>query len=393
MSDRFFFSRGNGVLGPRYTRYTPVGSASDLNDEAMGWAPRMRCEFFEDFTGPQPTVAQSEAMFSAGGAANQIAVGAGTTTIATFRVTRGGTLSGARMTAEDALATSDTNFLTFTLVNTGQSGAGTTAMLAATDANTTKATGGVAITAVTGRAFTLHGTAANLRVAAGDVLVLTATVTGTLANVVDLPVGHLTFSTLPNTVVARTTKTVGLIGAAPVANAANGEVSLALTTTAEAQVVGLDWGDQLAIPANARPIFQCRLKYSGAVAGVRWVAGLADAYNATFDTVANNAWFRIEGASLNLLAEIDDSTTNDDDNDSLFDLVADTYVLLTIDMTELGRILFSVNDTRYLELAGAAFAAADLLQPVIWLQSDAGGASTDKTLVVDFLRVSWDRAA
>jgi hypothetical protein len=140
-------------------------------------------------------------------------------------------------------------------------------------------------------------------------------------------------------------------------------------------------------------VFHCRAKFSGVIAGNRWVMGLADSYAATLDDVVNNCWFRIEGNSLNLLAELDDSTTDDDDNDTGFDLVADTYYLFTIDATDTGAIRFSVDDTCYLELAGAAFAAADVLQPVIWFQNDAGGASTDKTMTIDYIRVSWDRAA
>lgn len=57
-------------------------------------------------------------------------------------------------------------------------------MLAATDANTTKATGGTALAANTKRALTLNGTPANLVTAAGDRLRFSPAGTGTLANTV-----------------------------------------------------------------------------------------------------------------------------------------------------------------------------------------------------------------
>lgn len=95
-----------------------------------------------------------------------------------------GDLIAAFFIATDVLAASDTNYITFTLTNLGQAGAGTAAMLAATDPNTTKATGGAAIAAHTQRALTLSATAANLRVAQNDRLRFTATATGTLANTV-----------------------------------------------------------------------------------------------------------------------------------------------------------------------------------------------------------------
>src|SRR5206468_3860331 len=84
-----------------------------------------------------------------------------TTTVAkkfVFIAPATGTLTNAKFQGEDALAANDTNYLTFTLTNVGQAGAGTTVMLAATDANTTKATGGTAIAASTPRNLALTGT-------------------------------------------------------------------------------------------------------------------------------------------------------------------------------------------------------------------------------------------
>lgn len=95
-----------------------------------------------------------------------------------------GTIDSIVFSGVDALATSDTNYITFSVTNLGQAGAGSTAVLAATDANTTKATGGSALAANTKRTLSLHGTAANLVVAAGDRLRIRAAATGTLANTV-----------------------------------------------------------------------------------------------------------------------------------------------------------------------------------------------------------------
>jgi hypothetical protein len=67
-------------------------------------------------------------------------------------------------------------------------------MLAATDANTTKTTGGTALTANAARTLSINGTAANLVVAAGDRLRIRAAATGTLANTVTFPVYRLNFS-------------------------------------------------------------------------------------------------------------------------------------------------------------------------------------------------------
>jgi len=104
-----------------------------------------------------------------------------------------GTLDAVDFSGIDALATNDSNYITFSITNLGQAGAGTTVMLAATDANTTKATGGTAIVANGKRSLTVHGTGANLVVTAGDRLLIRSAATGTLANTVTVPTYLLRF--------------------------------------------------------------------------------------------------------------------------------------------------------------------------------------------------------
>jgi hypothetical protein len=101
-----------------------------------------------------------------------------------------GTLAGVTFCAAQALAANNTNYLTFTLVNKGQAGTGTTQLLAASPANTTQATGGAAIAAYTPYPMTLAAPA-NLTVNKGDVLALTIAATGTLAN--SLSEGYVRF--------------------------------------------------------------------------------------------------------------------------------------------------------------------------------------------------------
>jgi hypothetical protein len=105
-----------------------------------------------------------------------------------------GVLTSARFSGTDALAASDTNYITFTITNLGTTGSGSAAMLAATDANTTKTTGGSALTANALRNLTLNATAANLVVAAGDRIRARAAVTGTLPNTVTFPVYNLIYT-------------------------------------------------------------------------------------------------------------------------------------------------------------------------------------------------------
>ena len=90
-----------------------------------------------------------------------------------------GVLARVSFVTATGVTTSDTDNWTFALVNKGASGSGTTVMVDGTDAaNSTKATGGTAMTANVKRSLTLSSTPANLVTASEDVLVLTFTKTG-----------------------------------------------------------------------------------------------------------------------------------------------------------------------------------------------------------------------
>lgn len=122
----------------------------------------------------------------------------GTTDIATTSNTdeyviasKSGVLVGVDFSSLAALAANDTNYITFSITNLGQAGAGSTAMLAATDPNTTKATGGSALVANSKRQLVLHGTAANLVIVEGDRLRIRFAATGTLAGAVTRPVANI----------------------------------------------------------------------------------------------------------------------------------------------------------------------------------------------------------
>lgn len=127
---------------------------------------------------------------------------AGTTSIATTSTTdeymivpKTGKVTSAIINSLSGLAAHDTNYLTFAITNLGAAGSGSTALLAATDANTTKATGGSAMTANTPRSLSLTSTTADLSVTEGDVLRLRATSAATLAGAVTRPMWQLTFKT------------------------------------------------------------------------------------------------------------------------------------------------------------------------------------------------------
>lgn len=126
----------------------------------------------------------------------------GTTQIATTGNTdeyliaaKTGKLAAAVFSSLAALAAHDTNYVAFSITNLGQAGAGSAAMLAATDVNTTKSTGGMALAANAKRNLTLTGTAADLAVVEGDRLLVRFAAAGTLAGAVTRPIVEISIKT------------------------------------------------------------------------------------------------------------------------------------------------------------------------------------------------------
>jgi hypothetical protein len=90
----------------------------------------------------------------------------------------------AQLVVKTAITANDTNYWTFGLANKGPAGSGSTAILAAGDTSTTKATGGSGLTAYVVRSMSLNATDANRNTAANDVLEFTATKTASAADLV-----------------------------------------------------------------------------------------------------------------------------------------------------------------------------------------------------------------
>lgn len=161
----------------------------------------------------------------------------------------------------------------------------------------------------------------------------------------------------------------------------------------EAQTMRIDHGDTLMINMSKKPRLEVRAKidFAGAAfsADQRAVIGFSSAYSATLDNATTNAWFRIEGASLNILAESDDGTTDDDDNDTGVDLVDNTFTVFEIDATDLSNVGFYVDGVRCAGLDMSALAANTFVQPIIAIQRDAGTEA--EKLDIDYVRITWER--
>jgi hypothetical protein len=388
--------RGTSLAGRVRSRNFTKRARTEVEDLVPHSHPRTLVTWGpHDFVGERSTFELSSPLTLSTSSADINKTPVANTAVATaiFRVPRGGYLVSAEIVGEDALAANDTNYLTFALTNKLGAGSGTTAMLAATDANTTKATGGTGITALVPLAHTVNATAANLRVADGDVLVYTATATQT-PGAVDAPRVRLVFATTPTPYTPLIARTAGSPLVGPVDSVGHGEITGVLSATNEVNTAGIYCGDKRDIVATYGPIFRFRVKLGAIAANERLIIGLCDTYNATWDNVAKNAWFRFEG-SLAALVETDDGTTDNDDKAYIttgtnLTLTADTYYWFVIDVTDPTAINFQIDNYPVQKRYGATlWAATDYLQPIIAVQKASGTGIPSWT--ADLVAGDWER--
>jgi hypothetical protein len=358
--------------------------------EAISYPPGVWCRDFEDFIGALQFDVYEIPLADNTNEQNTILVTDTGVSDGLCRIMRGGIIDQMQLTVEDSLAADGTNFITFAITNKLAGGAGAIAVLAATDANTTKAAGTNGLTAFASAGLTASATEENRYVHSGDVLHITATVSGTLPNAVDNPVLRIQVRRLPEKLNGFKLFGAAPTGVYPVNNSVNGEAKIIMNATSEANYGGFRYGGNLQIPASRGPILTCRLKVSGVAASTRFIWGLASGINSTMDNVASHAWFRLEGDSLALVAETDDGTTDNDDQATGITLVADTYALFKIDLaSKAGYARFSVNGVQVAELACSALTVANVWEPLFFHQKDSGTSALSMT--VDMYEPVWKR--
>lgn len=110
------------------------------------------------------------------------------------------------------------------------------------------------------------------------------------------------------------TKTLVQTGGSPTVAPSKDGVVLTIDATSEAQAANLLQGDVLLFDIDdlIRLEGQVKLSTDSLGSGVEVVFGLAGAYNATLDTIAQSAWFKLAGSN-SVVVETDDGTTDNDD--------------------------------------------------------------------------------
>lgn len=172
--------------------------------------------------------------------------------------------------------------------------------------------------------------------------------------------------------------TLEITGTTPtIANQNGGGVKLTLTSTSEAQICTLYQNDVLPIPLLGLQRMRFHALVGGIDSATTLVMGLASAQNDTADSVATNAWFRIEGGTSTsaVVVETDDGTTDTDDK-------ATGTTLSTTSKEFIIDFARGINDIRFFidgqqvalstTFAMAAASSSTYVQPFFQIQKGSG---------------------
>lgn len=181
----------------------------------------------------------------------------------------------------------------------------------------------------------------------------------------------------------------------PVYTKGTSEATLTLAATNEVENVCLSFGDALDIDIDDIQRVEMRVKISASTftSGSILAFGLGSARNDTLDSVAANAWFRMEGANSTTLVycESDDGVNDNDDKSSGVTL-GTTFKEFVIDFTGgKSNVKFFIDGQRV-----ASTTTFDMsnysagLQPIVQIQKAAN--TNTNGIVIDYVKITAKRA-
>lgn len=156
-----------------------------------------------------------------------------------------------------------------------------------------------------------------------------------------------------------------------------GAAKLTLASTSEAEIVTLYHNDVLAFDLAKIKLVEYVVKVAGIDAVTTLTIGLGSARNDTDDSVAVNAWFRMEGsASTTAIVVESDDGTNDNNDVSTGTTLAATYKTLSMSFEKgLSDVRFFVDGEPV--ATGTTFDLSNItagqnVQPIVQLQKASG---------------------
>ena len=164
-----------------------------------------------------------------------------------------------------------------------------------------------------------------------------------------------------------------------------GSAVLTLAATSEAEIVTLYHNDVLAFDLAKVKHVEYILKVAGIDAVTTLVAGIGSAQNDTADSVAEHAWFRMEGsASTSAVVVETDDGTNDNNDVATGTTLASTYKKCIIDFENgLSDVRFFIDGERV--ASGTTFDMSSVtsgqnVQPMVQLQKASGTGTPSVTI-------------
>lgn len=164
-----------------------------------------------------------------------------------------------------------------------------------------------------------------------------------------------------------------------------GAARLTLAATSEEEIVTLYQNDVLPLDLASLQRVEVIARVSGIDSTTTLVVGVASAQNDTEDSVAVNAWFRMQGSASTtaVVVETDDGVTDLDDKATGATLAA-VYKKLTIDFSNgLGDIRFYIDGERV--AASTTFSMTGItsgqnVQPFVQLHKASGTGTPSITI-------------
>jgi hypothetical protein len=180
---------------------------------------------------------------------------------------------------------------------------------------------------------------------------------------------------------------------AVVADAAGGQVSLAMDADNNAEDAVLYWGDQRGIDVSKQAVIEFRARVSVLpTATGQIVMGLAGDHDLDKDTLLESAWFKFDGDG-DVLVESDDTTNNEDDVATGVTVLATDWKIYRIDFTDLADVKFFIDGDRV--ASGTTFDMSNLAGAELILQPyfsvDKGADTGVGTLLLDYVKVWSNR--
>jgi hypothetical protein len=166
-----------------------------------------------------------------------------------------------------------------------------------------------------------------------------------------------------------------------------GAAKLTCTSTSEAQIVTLYHNDVLAFDVRKIKMMEFIALVAGIDSVTTLTMGLGSARNDTDDSVATNAWFRMQGSvsATAVLAETDDATTDNDDKATGASLAA-VYKKFVISFESgITDVRFFIDGERVAQATTfdmSALTAGLNVQPIFQIQKASGTGVPSVTIAM-----------